>query len=304
MQVASMGTPSPSAATTSTASGDPWMRAFGSFASGAAQGGLSGFNQQRGGVIFGDDRYLDANWTLGAAVQYAHTSLSYNDGSASSGADSYNGILYDGWRDGALYVNSTAGFGWNSYGSNRTLIIGGYTATPSGSFSGWDASASAETGYTVQAGTLLALPPEMLTLTPYAGLDYTRTHTDGFTESGDGVSNLIFQASDGNSLVSTVGVRAGTRVEIPDYGAFLPEIHLAWQRENMDQTQNSNAAFVGSPGSLFSVTGAQYGRDSAIAGFGLTQELSQQFKAFVTYDAKLNGGYTEQTISAGLRVEF
>jgi outer membrane autotransporter protein len=144
----------------------------------------------------------------------------------------------------------------------------------------------------------------MLTLTPYAGLDYTRTHTDGFTESGDGVSNLTFQASDGNSLVSTLGVRAGTRVEIPDYGAFLPEIHLAWQRENMDQTQNSNAAFVGSTGSLFSVTGAQYGRESAITGFSLTQELSQQFKAFLTYDAKLNGGYTEQAISAGLRVEF
>ena len=85
---------------------------------------------------------------------------------------------------------------------------------------------------------------------------------------------------------------------------MLPEAHLAWQRENMDESQSVNAAFVASPGSLFSVAGAQYGRNSALAGFSLTQELSKQFRSFATYDAKLDGGYTEQTVSAGLRVEF
>ena len=109
-------------------------------------------------------------------------------------------------------MNSTLGGGWNHYDSNRTLIIGGFTATPSGSFSGWDASASTEAGYGVAL--------KKLTLTPYAGLDYTRTHTDGFTESGDGVSNIILQASNGNSLISTLGLRASTRIADLRDGCF------------------------------------------------------------------------------------
>ena len=44
--------------------GDPWIKGFGSYANGAAQNGVSGFHQNRGGVAVGDDRYINADWTL------------------------------------------------------------------------------------------------------------------------------------------------------------------------------------------------------------------------------------------------
>jgi outer membrane autotransporter protein len=176
--------------------GGTWMRgfgSFGSFASGAGQGGVAGFTEDRGGVIVGLDKKLNDHWLLGLAAQYAYTSLGFTDGAASSSADSYNGMVYGGWHQNRLYVDGTAGFGWNSYTSSRSLDIGGFTASPSGSFSGQDASASVETGY--------AFPVKDWRLTPYAGFDYTYTQTDAFTESGDGASNLMVQASDSNSLI-------------------------------------------------------------------------------------------------------
>jgi fibronectin-binding autotransporter adhesin len=281
--------------------GGAWMRGFGSFASGAAQGGVAGFNQDRGGVIFGFDQKLNDHWTLGLAAQYAHSSLSFADGSASSDADSYNGIVYGGWHQDRLYVNGTAGFGWNAYNSSRSLDVGGFTANPSGSFSGQNYTASTETGYAFHAGD------DQIgdwTLTPYAGLDYTFTHTDAFTESGDGVSNLAVQAGHSNSLITSLGIRTATKIETQDNGTFTPEVHLAWEHENLDENQNINAAFVSSPGNVFSVTSAQYGRDSAIVGAAVTQELSRHSRVFLTYDARLNGGYTEQAISGGVSFEF
>jgi len=274
-----------------------WMRGFGSFASGAAQNGVAGFNQDRSGVIFGADEKLDANWTMGLAAQYARTDLRFTDGSASSGTNSYNGVLYGGWHDGPLYVNGTAGFGWNNYNSSRSLNIGGFTANPSGGFSGQDYTASTELGYALHA-------TDDLTLTPYVGLDYTYTHTDGFTESGDGVTNLIIAPGSSNSLISTLGLRASTPIKTSGNGILTPEIHLAWEHENMDQSQSVNAAFLSSPGNTFSIAGAQYGRDSATVGLALTQELSRHSRVFLTYDARLNGGYTEHALSGGFRFTF
>ncbi len=229
------------------AEGGIWMRGFGSFASGAPQGTTAGFNQDRGGVIFGADKKFNDNWTLGAAVQYAHTTLSYTDGSASSNADSYNGLLYGGWHQNRLYVNGTTGFGWNVYNSSRSLLVGGFTANPSGSFSGQSYTASAETGYAFHASDDRI---GEWTVTPYAGLDYAHSYTSGFTESGDGVSNLMIQASSSDSLISSLGVRAGTSIETKNNGTFLPEVHLAWEHENLSVNQNINAAFISAPGNI------------------------------------------------------
>ena len=301
VQLASLDTDVPLFAQPTSPDGGAWVRGFGSFGSGNAQDNIAGFNQTRGGVIFGVDKKFSHDWTLGTAVQYAHTNLDVTDGSASSNADSYNGLIYGGWHQDRLYVNGTAGFGWNEYSSNRNLVLGSFASNPSGSFSGQAYTASAETGYAFEASNAWA---GKWTLTPYAGLDYTHIHTGAFTESGDGVSNLSVESSNNDSLITTLGIRTGTKIETANYGTFRPEVHAAWQQQNLDEIASIHSAFVSSPGDVFSVSGATYGRDSAIVGGALTQDLSQRSHIFLSYDARLNGGYTEQVVSGGIRFEF
>lgn len=72
----------------------------------------------------------------------------------------------------------------------------------------------------------------------------------------------------------------------------------------MDESPSVNAAFVASPGNVFSITGAEYGRDSAIIGTTIMEELTPRSRVFLTYDGKFNGGFVENAVSGGVRFEF
>jgi subtilase-type serine protease len=61
---------------------------------------------------------------------------------------------------------------------------------------------------------------------------------------------------------------------------------------------------VGVPGSSFSATGINFGRDSAIVGAGMSLELSPEAKVFLEYEGKFSQRLQEHAISGGLRVRF
>ncbi len=76
---------------------------------------------------------------------------------------------------------------------------------------------------------------------------------------------------------------------------------------------NVRSAFVAAPGSVFTVTGAGFGRDSFIggagisttlAGFGVTDPRFAPTQLFVDYDVKITGSYLANVVSGGLRVKF
>src|SRR6185312_12192570 len=99
------------------------------------------------------------------------------------------------------YVNGIAGFGWQTYKTQRVVSFFG-TNVNNGSFDGQSYQLYAETGY--------ALHPAFLPqtrVTPYLGLGYLHAHTNGFTETGS-TTVLSVQAMDPNSFTTTLGARA------------------------------------------------------------------------------------------------
>ena len=64
------------------------------------------------------------------------------------------------------------------------------------------------------------------------------------------------------------------------------------------------SSFAQAPGAQFSVTGAAFSRESVLTGAGISTNVSAATQVFLDYDAKVNGGYLGQTVSAGLRVDF
>jgi outer membrane autotransporter protein len=104
--------------------------------------------------------------------------------------------------------------------------------------------------------------------------------------------------------VTTLGLRASTNFTINGFGNLRPTVQAGWQHEFLDASQQINSAFVSAPGSLFTVNGSSFGRDSALVGFGVTHDLSASAKLFLDYGGKFTGGLQEHAVSGGFRVNF
>ena len=179
--------------------------------------------------------------------------------------NSYQGAAYAGWAGGAWYTLGSAVVSFNDFATTRLLapfgLPGGATASPSGQ----SYAAHAEAGYRwLQGG---------FTLTPYAALDYVHANIGAFNETG-GFGALSVNGADGNSFATTLGARATTRINWGEHAVLVPELRLGWSHEFLDASQTLSASLVGVPGSSFSATGINFGRDAALVGAGLSMELS------------------------------
>jgi uncharacterized protein with beta-barrel porin domain len=90
-------------------------------------------------------------------------------------------------------------------------------------------------------------------------------------------------------------------------------VRAAWQHEWLDDSTNVQSAFASAPGSVFTVTGAGFGRDSFIggtgvsttlAGFGVNDPRFASTQLYFDYDVKANGGYLSNVVSGGFRMKF
>ena len=278
-----------------SAKGGVWARAFGLFGSAPASGPAVSYQENREGVILGADWRVGEGVVLGLAGTYATTTAYFADASRTN-VHSYEGAVYAGWSGGPWYATGLAGLGANSYATTRQLTPFGLTGAATSTPTGQSYSSYGEAGYGLRAGGY--------TLTPYAGLGYVHSHIEGFTEEGGFFGALTTGAADANSLATTLGVRASTRVSLGEHGVLVPELRAGWSHEFLDAAQTINASLTNVPGSLFSATGANFGRESALIGAGVTYDLATAVKLFADYDGKLTGSFQEHAFSAGLRVRF
>jgi outer membrane autotransporter protein len=87
-------------------------------------------------------------------------------------------------------------------------------------------------------------------------------------------------------------------------GTVVPEVRAAWQHEYLDANQTLTADFVSAPTTPFTVSGANYGRDAALVGAGVTANVLPNVNLFLDYDGRFNGGFTEHAVSGGIRIKF
>jgi outer membrane autotransporter protein len=272
--------------------GGVWARGYGVFGNASGVSNVSPFDSTRAGVIAGVDWSVAEGTVIGAAFDYQHTAVTFNDATGNSALNSYTGAVYGGWRGGPWYVSALGSGGGNNYTTLRNLGLG---LTPAaGSFGGATFSVYGETGYLAEL--------QGVNVAPFAAIDYVHARTDAFTETGGGAS-MIVSASSANATDLNLGVRASTTLAMGN-GHVVPELRAAWQHDFSSPTQNITAAFVAAPGSPFTITGANFGRDAALVGVGLTGDLGNGAQAYVDYDGRFNGSFNEQAVSAGFRIKF
>jgi uncharacterized protein with beta-barrel porin domain len=287
-----------------------WGQAFGGQANqndrtggggSGSSGSSSGYRADYNGMLIGADTALNDQWRAGGLFSYANTSVrdgGDNAGAGSSGHASAYGVMgYAGYAAEKWYLNLSAGAIQQKYTTFRNVSFTGFSGGAFGSFDGMQTIASAQAGYPLKLDAAT-------TLTPIAGLTYSRLHQDGYTETGSAAA-LQIDSANTSSIRSDLGARL-ERVVQTAYGDMTPSAQLGWRHEYRDTGLQSVASFAADTTGTTSFTtqGIAPEKDTGVLVLGVTLAHSQNLMLAAHYTLEAGGEYTAQTADVRLRYQF
>lgn len=144
-------------------------------------------------------------------------------------------------------------------------------------------------------------------LGPYAGLTWTRSRMDAYTErdlSNSGL-HMSFSGTTRESLLGHAGLRT-SYVASTRGGIVVPQLRIEFQHEFDNQSQDVAASFVlDSSNTQYLLSGSGGDRDSINAGLSIAFVLKNGWMPFFDYSILLgNDDLDRQRATLGLRVEF
>jgi outer membrane autotransporter protein len=140
-------------------------------------------------------------------------------------------------------------------------------------------------------------------LGPTIGLRYGRFQQDGFGESGAGFAGLKVDEAQNDSLTSTLGLQAATKLEWRGM-EVMPRLTLEWRHEYQNREPEITARFAGYEDAPFRATGPAPVADLVVMQAGLTARVRERFSAFVDCSLDLGQDYSAQAVSLGLQYSY
>lgn len=276
-----------------------WGQFFGGQANQGNRAGASGYRAGYSGLLIGADTALNDQWRLGGVFSYADTSVNSGGDNTGSSAHikSYGLTGYGGYTAETWYLNLSGGIVRQKYNTQRSVGFTGFSGNAAGQFDGTQYVASVQAGYPIKLDA-------MTTLTPIAGLTYSRMTQDAYTETGS-VAALYVNSSGTSSLKSDLGAKL-ERTFKTSYGEFTPSAQLSWRHEYRDTSVQSVANFAAdtSGATSFTTQGAAANTNTGVLVLGATLARSQNLILAAHYTLEAARGYTAQTADVRLRYQF
>ncbi|WDZ96226.1 autotransporter domain-containing protein [Herbaspirillum sp. WKF16] len=273
-----------------------WIKPFGSHARQGSYDGLLGFTANSYGLVAGADAQISGADRIGVALAYGHTNLNSGDSTAPSEADvdSYQAILYGTHRlDETTNLDYQVDGGYHRTGGERRISFGGLNRQANAGYSGYSGHAG------VGLSRTFALPMDRAYATPRLSLDYSWIREDGYQESGAGALNLNVGSHTTQALIFRLGNQfdqyVGDHLKL---SVSLGAGYDALARQNLISSN-----FVGG-GATFSTYGVRPSHWLVDGGLGISGQLNGTTTVSLDYAVEGRQHYTEQTVSAKLRVLF
>jgi outer membrane autotransporter protein len=270
---------------------------WGVFVSGAgelagvrADANASGYHLTSGGLTVGADYRCNENFAVGVALGYNNTEADLT-GDGEVDVNGGRGDLYGVWFKDGWHVEAMAGGGFNTYDTRREALEGDAKGDTQGS----EIEGLLGFGYDWQSGPW--------TFGPLAKAQYTLLNIDSYREDGS-LAPLRIHSQDADSLYSQVGAHLMYRAKCGKV-VLVPEIEVGWRHEYLDRSVALDSQFASGAGTVFSVRGPELGRDSLVAGAGLTIQWNDRLSTSFNYDTQLlRSHYNQHSFSAGIRISL
>jgi outer membrane autotransporter protein len=147
-----------------------------------------------------------------------------------------------------------------------------------------------------------------LAVTPFAAVQISKLWQNGFTETnpapaGAGVLGLTENSLAVSSVPTFVGAQFDGRVYLPGGMIASPYARLSWVHE-FNTNRNVTALFIALPGTLFTVDGRHAAHDSGRVEVGSKLAVTQNVKAFASFDGEFSNRAQVYAGTGGLIVAW
>jgi outer membrane autotransporter protein len=233
------------------------MKAFGATSNQDMRDGFSGYDTNTSGLSLGADTRLKSDWVVGGAFTYAKTDVGLNDlrNGDSSDLDTYQLTGYASRDFGAWYLDAMLAYARQQFETERYSGLG---SVAKGDFSGNQWSTKVEAGYPIAL-------TEQLSLTPLAGLEWTRLELNSYTEKNAGALSLHVDEQNGDTSNSLLGARLEMNIPMTGEYRLKPSAHAMWRHQFQNNGIDTSASLLGGGGS-FTTPGQDMQRDNYTLG--------------------------------------
>jgi len=273
-----------------------WGSGSATFGEHDTDGSDIGYDYNAFSGAFGVDYLLIDRMAVGLMAGYTTGSTDANDiGGSSSDYDSMMVGAYSTFITYGAYWDFLLGYGFNDYDLNRRIVFPGVNRTATAETDGTFITASISGGYDYKSGDWF--------ITPFWGLRFVTTDTDGYTETGAAGLNLTVDDAQSESLKSELGLRVGyTFWTLP--AIYMPEVRLSWQHEYMAENEGVTARFATPGGVSFTSFTNDAETDFGTLGTGLTVLLENDTNLSLDYDLTFSRNILEHSINGKVSHSF
>jgi outer membrane autotransporter protein len=220
-----------------------WARGNFSFGEKEASAASPAFDADQWAFVGGLDYRISNTAVIGGALSYGSSSVDFKADDGSLDTDSYSLSLYgSAYAAKNFYFDGIVNFQNSSYDAFRNITyvdgMGLVNADAAGDTDGMTLSGGLSMGYDFLAGGL--------TISPNLGFFYIDTTIDGFTESGAGGLNLIYDEQKFKSMTGNAGLRLTYAWNV-SWGVLLPHLRVDYVREFEDDVDVFGVRFANDP---------------------------------------------------------
>jgi outer membrane autotransporter protein len=262
------------------------------------------FDADQWALVGGVDYRLSDQAVIGAALSYGDSTIDFaaREGGldTASWAVSLYGSMYAAKN---FYFDAILNVANSSYEARRNIVynngVGLVDLDAGGDTDGMVLSGGASAGYDFLLGRL--------TVSPNLGFFYIDANIDGFTESGAGGLNLIYDEQNFKSLTGNLGVRLTYPWNLP-WGVLMPHLRVDYVREFEDDVDVFGVRFAADPNAasappiLIETDNPDQSYFRIAAGF--SAQFPYGFSGYVEYQ-RLESfqSISFQDVSVGLRMQ-
>lgn len=272
-----------------------WLRGYGGSGRLDGDANAPGAKYSFGGTLFGYDRKIGNDATVGVFAGYAQPRYDQDLSTSSAHAKTTQLGAYGRLHSGNWRVDGVASYARNSTETSRVVTVGALNRVAKGSFNGDTVAVHVETGYTLKAGSF--------DVQPLAALSWVRQTQNAYSETGAGALNLVLPDQTQESLRSSLGARTLHPFQVGSM-QWVFETRAAWSHE-FKNARSVNARLAGDPvASVFTVSGPSLPRDSAVVGVGIAAQASRNLRLYADVNGEYSSRERAHTLSVGLRYQW
>ena len=270
-----------------------WFKAYGSKADQNDRKGVSGFDANIVGGVFGVDAELSATDRVGIAVAYGKANVDSNSSVAPSNSkvDSYQLVVYGSHSlSEQTEINYQGDIGRHDTKGERSILFMGRTAFAD--YNSRSAHFGAGLSHTINLSAASSL-------SPFVRADYTWMHDDGYTESGADALNLDVDSHTARQMIYMAGSKF--QHQFSDAVSLVGSLGVGY--DALAKEGSLTAAYVGG-GAAFSTPGLDPSPWLLQAGLGVVTQIKSGVDLSLRYDFEGRNDFKNQTASAKLRWLF